>query len=76
MGASWRVTGSEWVVEIEGLGKGAMMTDTELQHMRGVLPPQRHALIGTLCAAVAEEQQLESAFLAQLADVHTRANKF
>jgi hypothetical protein len=48
-----------------------MMTDAELQQLRGLLTLQRHALIKTLYAAVKEERMLEPAFLRLLAHVHT-----
>jgi hypothetical protein len=47
------------------------MTDADLQQLRGMLTLQRHALIRTLCAAAVEEQALEPAFVALLADVQT-----
>ena len=47
------------------------MTDAELQYLRGVLALQRHALVRTLCAAAADEQRLEPAFVILLANVHT-----
>jgi hypothetical protein len=47
------------------------MTDAELQQLRGMLSLQRHTLVRTLCTAVADEQLLEPAHLALLADVQT-----
>ena len=47
------------------------MIDTNLQQLRGMLALQRHALVRTLCAATADEQMLEPAYLALLADVQT-----
>jgi len=51
-------------------GKAPMMTEAELQQLRGMLTLQRAALVRTLCTAVAEER-LEPAFIALLADVQT-----
>jgi hypothetical protein len=52
-------------------GKAPMMTNAERQQLRGMLALQRHALVRTLCTAVAEERMLEPAFRALLADVQT-----
>jgi hypothetical protein len=48
-----------------------MMTDAELQQLRGMLTLQRHTLARTLCAAVAEKRMIEPTFLALVADVQT-----
>jgi hypothetical protein len=48
-----------------------VITDVELQQLRGMLTLQRHALVRTLCAAVADERMLEPGLLRLLADVQT-----
>jgi hypothetical protein len=48
-----------------------MMTDAELQQLRGMLTLQRHTLVRTLCAAVADERLVEPGLLRLLADVQT-----
>jgi hypothetical protein len=48
-----------------------MMTDAELQQLRGMLTLQRHTLVRTLCAAMVDERMLEPGLLRQLADVQT-----
>jgi hypothetical protein len=48
-----------------------MVTNAEMQNLRGPLAERRHALVQTLCAALADEQMLEPAFLSLLADTHT-----
>jgi hypothetical protein len=52
-------------------GEALMVTDAEMQNLRGLLAERRHALVQTLCAAVAEERMIEPAFLRLLADTHT-----
>jgi hypothetical protein len=47
------------------------MIDTNLQQLRGMLALQRHALVRTLCAAVADEERCEPGLLRLLADVQT-----
>jgi hypothetical protein len=48
-----------------------MVTDAEMQNLRGLLAERRHALVQTLCAAVAEKRMIEPGFLRLLADLHT-----
>jgi hypothetical protein len=48
-----------------------MVTNAEMQNLRSLLAERRHALVQTLCAAVAEERMIEPAFLRLLADLHT-----
>jgi hypothetical protein len=48
-----------------------MVTGAEMQNLRGLLAERRHALVQTLCAALADEQMLEPAFVSLLADTHT-----
>ena len=54
-----------------GEDRADVMINADLQHLRGMLTLQRHTLVRTLCAAAADEQLLEPAFLALLADVQT-----
>jgi hypothetical protein len=48
-----------------------MVTSAEMQNLRDLLAARRHALVETLCEAVAEERMIEPAFLSLLADTHT-----
>ena len=48
-----------------------MVTNAEMQNLRGLLAERRHALVQTLCAAVAEKRMIEPGFLRLLADTHT-----
>jgi hypothetical protein len=48
-----------------------MVTDAEMQNLRGLLAERRHALVQTLCAAVVEERMIEPTFVSLLADTHT-----
>jgi hypothetical protein len=52
-------------------GEVLMVTDAEMQNLRSLLAVQRHALVQTLCAAVAEERTIEPAYVSLLADTHT-----
>jgi hypothetical protein len=52
-------------------GGALMVTGAEMQNLRGLLSERRHALVQTLCAAVADERMLEPAFVSLLADTHT-----
>jgi hypothetical protein len=47
------------------------MTNSELQHLRGLLTLQRHGLVRTLCAASVEEQGPEPGFIRLLANIQT-----